>query len=83
MEKPSIESFLKAIADIPSSELSKIKKIFYSKVLKKNSYFIRAGEIPDKVGFNISGLFRYLYIDENGKEYTKHFCLENNLIILI
>lgn len=81
MEKPSIESFFKEIADVPSSELSKIKKIFHPKILKKNSYFIKAGEIPDKVGFNISGLFRYSYIDKDGKEYTKHFCLENNLII--
>ncbi len=72
MEKPSIESFFKEIADVPSSELSKIKKIFYPKVLKKNSYFIRAGEIPDKVGFNVSGLFRYLFIDENGKQIIKH-----------
>jgi CRP-like cAMP-binding protein len=81
MEKPDIESFFRAIADVPSSELAKMNKIFHPAVLSKNTYFIKAGEIPDKVGFNVSGLCRYLFIDENGKESTKHFCTENNLII--
>lgn len=74
-------SFFSGISNIPSTELSKLTDIFKPTQIKKNEYFIIAGEVPDRVGFNISGLFRYFYIDKNGKEYTKYFEMENDLLI--
>jgi CRP-like cAMP-binding protein len=64
---------------IPREELRKLfrrKKTIY---LKKDEYFLRAGEIPGRLGFNISGLLRLFYIDDSGKEINKHFCLERTV----
>jgi CRP-like cAMP-binding protein len=66
---------------IPREELRKLfkrKKIIY---LKKDEYFLRAGEIPERLGFNISGLLRLFYIDDSGKEINKHFCLESTVAV--
>jgi len=45
------------------------------------NFFLKAGEIPDRLGFNISGLLRLYYIDYSGKEINKHFCLENTVVV--
>jgi CRP-like cAMP-binding protein len=67
--------------DIPREELRKLfkhKKIVY---LKKDEFFLKAGEIPDRLGYNISGLLRLFYLDDSGKEINKHFCLENTVAV--
>lgn len=68
-------------ADIPKDEQNKLLKRINSITLKKDEYFLRAGEIPKQAGFNISGLLRLFYIDNNGVEITKHFVLENSMAI--
>ncbi|WP_432664741.1 Crp/Fnr family transcriptional regulator [Wukongibacter baidiensis] len=50
---------------------------FYSlttyKKVKKGDHFLRAGEIPDSLAYNISGLFRLYYVDRDGNDFTKGF----------
>ncbi|MBT3256312.1 MAG: Crp/Fnr family transcriptional regulator [Desulfobacterales bacterium] len=77
----TITSYFNSISNISSSELSVIDRVFKLSTVKKNKFFIKAGENPDKFGIIISGLFRYFYIDNNGKEYTKYFALKNDLLI--
>ncbi len=66
-------------SQIPKEEMewlcNKTRKIN----LKKNEYLLQAGEIPGYIGMNMSGLLRLFYIDSNGIEMTKHFCMENTL----
>jgi CRP-like cAMP-binding protein len=76
-----IATYFQNFSTLTSSDLSVINSIFYTSSVKKNECFIEAGEIPDKFGLVITGLFRYFYIDSNGKEYTKYFALENDLLI--
>ncbi len=54
------------------------KKIVY---LRKNEFFLQAGDIPDRLGYNVSGLLRLFYIDDSGKEINKHFCMENTVAV--
>jgi CRP-like cAMP-binding protein len=68
-------------ADIPREELRKLfrrKKIMH---IKKNDYFLRAGEVPERISYNISGLLRLFYIDNSGIEINKHFCQEKTLAV--
>jgi CRP-like cAMP-binding protein len=73
--------FVNSLVDIPKEQQKKLTDIFVPQIIPRNRFLVKAGEIPDKIGFNVSGLFRYYYIDEKGNEYTKHFCPENNFII--
>lgn len=69
------------VADIPREEQGKLLKRLHSIAVKKNEYFLRAGDIPRRIGFNVSGLMRLFYIDSKGTEFIKHFCMENTLAI--
>lgn len=69
------------VADIPREEQENLLKRLTSITVKKNEYFLRAGDVPKRIGFNVSGLMRLFYIDDNGTEFTKHFCMENTLAI--
>jgi len=53
---------------------SQIEDLFSIATVKKmapGDYFIREGEVPKKLAFVHTGLFRYVYINTKGLEFTK------------
>lgn len=68
-------------ADIPKEERRRLLKRKKVITLKKGEYFLMAGDVPQYIGFVISGLLRLFYIDSDGVEINKHFCVENTLAI--
>jgi len=71
---------IKQLVDLTESEISVFTKIARIKSFKQKSYFIREGQVPTEFGFVISGLFRYVYISEQGKELTKVFMPEKSFV---
>jgi CRP-like cAMP-binding protein len=71
---------LNAHASIPDDQLAKIINIAYPIAIKKDDYFIRAGEIQPWLGFVITGVFRCFHWDDTGAEYIKHFFKENDFM---
>lgn len=69
------------IGDIPEEELRKVSARTRTITVKKDGYFLRAGEVPWRIGYLKTGLMRLFYIDLNGLEVNKHFCIENTLAI--
>ncbi|CAM1367712.1 Cyclic nucleotide binding regulatory protein [Tenacibaculum litoreum] len=69
--------FKELLSDEKANELLAIGKI---ETLKKGDYFVRAGAIPKKIGFIKKGLFRYVYINSLGKQFTKGIILEDQFI---
>jgi len=67
--------------NIPKEEMDKLCKKVKSATIKKDEYFLNAGDIPNRIGYITSGLMRLFYIDYNGIEINKHFCMENSLAI--
>jgi len=57
-----------------------VEKFVHIMHLKKGDIFIKAGEIPEVVGFICEGLMRVFYIDENGRDFTKLFNLQFDFI---
>lgn len=41
---------------------------------------VRAGEQTERYGFILEGLFRKFYTDPQGREYTRHFAREDELV---
>jgi CRP-like cAMP-binding protein len=42
---------------------------------------LMAGEVPSDVGFNLNGVFRLYYIDQNGNDLTKGFSTAGKFVI--
>ncbi|MBN1533366.1 MAG: Crp/Fnr family transcriptional regulator [Spirochaetes bacterium] len=66
--------------DIPDEELRRNAGMMQLLRVEKNRYFIDIGEVPDKMGFIISGLFRVFYITEDGIDRTLVFREKNHFL---
>lgn len=56
--------------NIPTIERGKFESKLFPLKLKKNEYLVREGDIPDKIAFVISGLFRAFYLTNKAEEKT-------------
>jgi len=48
--------------------------------LHKGEYFSEAGKVARQVGFILEGITRVCYYDNKGKEITRYFIGENNIV---
>ena len=60
--------------------VTELEEYGIEKEYSSGQYFINAGQIPDKVGIVKKGLFRYYYLTDEGKEYTKVFMPEGSML---
>ncbi len=65
---------------MPDDKIEALIAISQLETVKSNEYYIREGETPKKFAFVFSGLFRYVYINEKGNEFTKGIITEHNFI---
>ncbi len=65
---------------IPEEKIEDLISICQIGTIQANEYFLREGEVPQKFAFVLSGLFRYVYINEKGYEFTKGIITEHNFI---
>jgi CRP-like cAMP-binding protein len=72
--KKSLQSIM------PPARAEELIAIGERQKLNPQQYFIRAGEVPKKFAFVVAGLFRYVYINEQGQEFTKGIIREHNFI---
>jgi CRP/FNR family transcriptional regulator, anaerobic regulatory protein len=49
--------------------------------LNQNDYFLKAGDVSNKIGFVETGVFRVFHIQENGDEITRNFIFENRFVV--
>jgi len=75
------KSFLSIVTPAPEEEIETFLRLLKPARLNKGDFFISEGQIPKKFAFINEGLFRYLYIDKTGKEFTKNFITEGKFII--
>ncbi|MBX2844473.1 MAG: Crp/Fnr family transcriptional regulator [Flammeovirgaceae bacterium] len=71
---------IRELINLTELEIAEFTQIARIKTFKPKSHFIRAGQIPTEFGFVLNGLFRYVYITEEGKEFTKVFMPEQHFI---
>lgn len=62
-----------SLTGLPAYAASQLLGVGKQVDLPKGDFFIRAGEQPRKMGLVLHGLFRYVYTDREGNEYTKAF----------
>ena len=69
------------LKEVPKAELLELIHRSKTLIINKDDYFLREGDIPRRIGFVRSGILRLYYIDNTGKDVTKHFCPEHTLAI--
>ena len=62
---------------IPEAEWKAFIPHLAERTFEKHDYLIRAGDQVDNFYFIVSGLVRFFYSTRDGKEFNKHFAMEN------
>ncbi len=62
---------------LPESEWEFIAPQLVERRFEKNAYLVCAGDVASNFYFIIEGLVRFFYSTEDGKEFNKHFAMQN------
>ena len=65
------------IASVPESEWELFVRHLSVRTFVKNDYLVRVGDVAHNFYFINKGLVRFFYCTEDGKEFNKHFAMEN------
>lgn len=66
------------MAVIPVSEWEHFVRYLSERSFEKNVYLVRAGDVSDNFYFIVKGLVRFFYSTKDGREFNKHFAMENS-----
>lgn len=76
----SLDKALLRLAHVSEEDLRHMHFIFHLRKLGKNEFFVHEGSVPRTVGFIISGLVRFFFINESGEEFNRGFSVESDFI---
>ena len=62
---------------IPLGEWEYLVPRLSERTFEKSDYLVRAGDVANNFYFIVRGLVRFFYSTEDGKEFNKHFAMEN------
>jgi CRP-like cAMP-binding protein len=62
---------------VPETEWAYAVEHFFERTFNPKDYLARAGDVVDNFYFINTGLVRFFYCTEDGKEFNKHFAMEN------
>ena len=81
MKNPNgLEQFKHSVekrVSIPEEEWDYVIPHLSERTFEKNDYLVRAGDVVHNFYFIVTGLVRFFYGTEDGKEFNKHFAMEN------
>lgn len=75
-----LRATLERFARIPAGEWEAIQSRLTRTTVAKGGYFLREGDVPGKLAFVASGLFRVYFVTERGDERVMAFREEGRLI---
>ena len=68
------------VISLTDEESAAFEKLFDYKMIKKNDYFLKEGEICNYIGLLISGTLIYVKNLDNGDEVSLHFAFEGDWV---
>lgn len=71
------KSFIDQRLSIPEAEWEYVVGYLSERTFEKKDYLVRSGDVVDNFYFINTGLVRFFYCTEDGKEFNKHFAMEN------
>lgn len=75
----SFKKYLDNIHSISDQDFKEGFKLFQEVQVQKGEYFIKQGEICDRIGFVVRGTLRIFSIDQAGDEVTTCFCTADKM----
>ena len=80
MNTSLLRSQINSIVSLSNEEWIQLLPFFESKILKKNGFLLREGQICESIAFVNSGVLIYFKFLENGKEVTTDFAFKGEWV---
>jgi CRP-like cAMP-binding protein len=74
-----LKKFVTQMASVPESEWEDFVQHLSERTFEKNAYLVRSGDVANNFYFIVKGMVRFFYSTKDGKEFNKHFAMENGL----
>lgn len=78
---PILKKSIQTLDNVPEELINNLFNICRFNKIEKKRHFVRAGDFPEYIGFNLNGIFRLYYIDHDGNEWTKGFSNQGKFVI--
>jgi len=75
-----IKSGIESIVSLSDEELQTFCNVFETKIVKKNEFFLKEGQVCDFIGLICYGVVIYIKTLPNGDEVTVHFAFEGDWV---
>lgn len=72
--------YIRKFGQLDKREEGLIKQAFEKKHIPKTTYFVACGKVTDSIAFVESGVFRSLYYNNKGNDFTRYFIYEGRFI---
>ena len=74
-------AYLSQFGSLNQQELALITSKTTALSLRKEAYFLEAGQVARQVGFVLEGVLRVCYYSNKGREITRNFIVEHQLAV--
>jgi CRP-like cAMP-binding protein len=68
---------IERVVSVPEDQWRQFERRLSEREFEKGEFLLRAGEVASSFFFITRGLVRFFYSTEGGKEFNKHFAMEN------
>ena len=72
--------YIRKFGQLDKREEGLIRQAFEKKHIPKTTYFVACGKVTDSIAFVESGVFRSLYYNNKGDDFTRYFIYEGRFI---
>jgi len=76
----NIKNYINSINKLGLKSTNQLLEFFTQMQLKKEEYFIQAGEYAIEIGFLEKGIIRAFYLNSKGQEFNKHLFVGPSVI---
>ncbi len=73
--------YIKQFGDLSCEQISLLEELLFVKELKRNDYFLEAGQYSNEIAFIDQGVFRVYFYDKKGNEIVRYFLKENQFMV--
>jgi CRP-like cAMP-binding protein len=75
-----LEKYLSKIVDFDKLELAEIDNLTQQLIVDKDDYFLKEGQICNRIGFLLEGALEMTYVDENLEEHILEFIFPKSFV---
>jgi CRP-like cAMP-binding protein len=79
----NLKKYLTDFVSLKPHEWELVAQHLKTETIKKGEFFLNYNQVSRKIGWIKEGVFRYVYIADNGTEYTKYFVSEKQFVSAI